>query len=380
MKVLKILVDENIVFGKEAFSEFGDVVLINGREITNSVVKDCDILITRSITKVNENLLSGSKVKFVGTTTIGVDHLDENYLSSNGIFYTNASGCNAFSVTEYIFSALFLLSKKDNFILSDKSIGIVGVGNIGSKVAKLASSLGMNVLLNDPPRKRKERDFQNTEIENILKCDIITIHTPLILSGIDSTFHLFDKDKLELISENSILINTSRGEVVNNSALQIILQKTKLSAVFDVWEYEPNINFDLANLCKIATPHIAGYSFDGKLEGTRIIFEKLNSFLNLDKKFNFADEQKREIVFSSFAEKDKFSVLQEIFSNVYSIQKDDTNFRRFFLKNEIQYGFDFLRKNYPKRREIPFYNFSFSNASLLSAEILKNFRINQKAC
>jgi len=377
---LKIIVDENIVFGKEAFSEFGDVELVNGRQITNSVAKDCDILITRSITKVNEKLLSGTKVKFVGTTTIGVDHLDENYLSSNGIFYTNAPGCNSFSVTEYIFAALLYLSKTENFILSDKSIGIVGVGNIGSKVAKLASSLGMNVLLNDPPRKRKEIDFQNSELEEILKCDIITIHTPLILSGIDSTFHLFDKEKLESISKNSILINTSRGEVVDNLALQKILKKNKITAVFDVWENEPNINFDLANLCKIATPHIAGYSFDGKLEGTRMVFEKLNSFLNLDKKFNFIDELKKEIVISSTLEKNSFSVLQEIFSNVYSIEKDDSNFRRFFSKNEIKTGFDFLRKNYPKRREIPFYNFSFSNDSLLSAEILKNFRINQKKC
>lgn len=194
--MLKLIVDENIAFADKAFNQFGSVSLLPGREITNSVLRDSDILIVRSITNVNEELLINTSVKFVGTATIGTDHIDLDYLSKNKIEFADAKGCNAYSVAEYVVAALLNLSVQFDFRLDEKSIGIVGVGNVGSKVAAFAEALGMKVLLNDPPLKREVNNQNFVELDEILKCDIITIHTPLNLNGIDKTYHLFNNENL----------------------------------------------------------------------------------------------------------------------------------------------------------------------------------------
>ncbi|RPI60269.1 MAG: 4-phosphoerythronate dehydrogenase, partial [Ignavibacteriales bacterium] len=206
--MLKLIVDENIALAADIFNQFGDVKLVSGRYITNSLLKDIDILIVRSITNVDEELLKNTPVKFVGTATIGTDHIDLDYLKKNNIIFADAKGCNAFSVAEYVVAALLNFSVKYDFLLKDKSIGIIGVGNVGSKVTTFTKALGMNVLLNDPPLQRNgdKRDF--IELDEILKCDIVTLHVPLNQNGIDKTHHLFNKKILSRLKNDTILINS----------------------------------------------------------------------------------------------------------------------------------------------------------------------------
>ena len=191
---MKLIIDENIAFAKEAFSGFGELNLLNGRSIEENEVRDADVLIVRSITKVDGKLLDNSKVKFVGTATIGTDHIDLNYLKSKKIAFADARGCNADSVAEYVFTTLFKVAAEEKSSLRDKTIGVVGIGNIGSRVVRLAESFGMKVLKNDPPLERKGIGENYVALDEILRADIITFHVPLNLKGIDRTYHLLDKD------------------------------------------------------------------------------------------------------------------------------------------------------------------------------------------
>jgi erythronate-4-phosphate dehydrogenase len=216
---MKIVADENISCAYEAFSPFGEVILLPGREITNKHLKDADALITRSVTIVNKELLEGTNIKFVGTATIGWDHIDIDYLSKNNVNFSSAAGCNSDAVTEYVFSAMFSIAAGKNISLRNKKLGVVGGGNIGSRVAEIAPSLGLEVILNDPPLKRKTGSDIYQPLDKIYDCDIITLHVPLNVSGEDKTVHLFNKKNLEMLKENSIFINTSRGSVVDNTSL-----------------------------------------------------------------------------------------------------------------------------------------------------------------
>lgn len=376
--MLKIVVDENIAFAKTAFNQFGEVTLLSGRKITNAILKDTDVLIVRSITNVNEELLKETKVRFIGTATIGTDHIDLEYLKKNNIGFADAKGCNAFSVAEYIVAALLNLSIRFNFNLSDKSIGIVGVGNVGSKVAAFAQALGMNVLLNDPPLKRNgdKRYFAN--LDEILSADIITLHTPLNLSGVDKTFHLFDREKINKIKEDAILINSSRGAVINNNELLSLIGKKNLKVVLDVWENEPNINVDLLQRVLIATPHIAGYSYEGKVNGTKIIYNSLCDFLSEEKTFSFdLENSEGKLEKIEVTEKIEKS-LNSLVSCIYSIKNDDIRMRKMLTKNEseIILEFDLLRKNYPSRREFNNYTIKSNNLSGEIKNILKILRFN----
>lgn len=210
---MKIIVDENISFGKEAFSEFGEITFAHGREITNNMLGDAEALITRSITKVNEELLSGTKVKFVGTATIGTDHIDLNYLHENGIAFSSAAGCNSNAVKEYVLAAVSHVFKKHSMDIKNKSIGIIGVGNIGTKVAAISESLGLRVVRNDPPLLRETGSDIYSSLEEALKCDIITCHVPLNKEGADKTYHLINEETLRMIKPGTLLINSSRGRL-----------------------------------------------------------------------------------------------------------------------------------------------------------------------
>lgn len=351
--MMKIIIDENIAFAKEAFNQFGEVSLMPGKKIINSVLKDADILIVRSVTKVNKDLLQNTNVKFVGTATIGVDHIDVSYLKDNGITFSYAKGCNSYSVAEYIVAALLFLANNFNFRLSDKSLGIVGVGNIGSKVNKFARALGMNVFLNDPPLQREDNINKFVSLEEVLNADIVTFHVPLNKDGADKTYHLLDKEKLDCIKDKTILINSSRGAVINNEDLLEVIDKKRLSVILDVWENEPNINMELLRKVLIGTPHIAGYSWEGKVNGTLMIYNALCNYLNAEKIFkvdkNFFME--KEIIVSGDKSLEKY--LNELVSQIYNLKNDDNMMRKMFTKPEqerIAY-FDELRKKYPLRRE-----------------------------
>lgn len=376
--MLKIIVDENIVFAKEAFGLLGDVKLLSGREINNNSLKDCDILIVRSVTRVDEALLKNTPIKFVGTATIGTDHIDLDYLKENEIAFADAKGCNAFSVAEYLIAALLNIAARQKFSIKDKTIGIVGVGNVGSKVAKFAEAMGMKVLLNDPPLKRKGDPREFVELEKILSADIITLHVPLNLNGIDKTYHLFDMEKLNELKDEAILINTSRGSVVDNKDLLEVIDKKKLKVVLDVWENEPEINLNLLNKVVIGTPHIAGYSLEGKINGTEMIFNALCNYLNVTVSFNFKKGPLENSILN-FNESFSFEEnLGNIISNIYPIDRDDKNMRKAETLNIEERGkyFDLLRKNYPVRREFDNYTIKTSKVNTAIIKALKDLRFN----
>lgn len=376
--MLKLIVDENIAFADKAFNLFGSVSLLPGREITNSILRNADILIVRSITNVDEELLINTPIKFIGTATIGTDHIDFDYLKKNNITFADAKGCNAFSVAEYVTAALFKLSVKNNFSLNSKSIGIVGVGNVGSKVAAFAEGLGMKVLLNDPPLKRNEDKRNFVELDEILKCDIVTLHVPLNLNGIDKTHHLFNKEILSKLKDGTILINSSRGAVINNLDLLNSIENKNLKVVLDVWENEPDINIELLKNVLIGTPHIAGYSYEGKVNGTKMIYDSLCEFLGMEKTFPFdlpaPINSKLRFINSDKTE----TAMNNLISNIYSIKNDDIKMREMMMmENDKRIKhFDLQRKNYPKRREFNNYTIESSNLSKSIKETLEKLRFN----
>lgn len=376
--MLNIIIDENIAFANEAFNHLGNVTLLSGRKITNEILKNADILIVRSVTKVDEPLLRNTSIKFIGTATIGTDHIDLDFLQKNNFTFVDAKGCNAYSVAEYVISALLNLSVRDDFQLGDKSIGVIGVGNVGSKVAAFAEALGMNVLLNDPPLQRAGDRRNFTDLDEVLSADIITLHTPLNMHGIDKTFHLIDKNVLSRIKDGAILINSSRGAVINNNDLLDIINKKKLKVVLDVWENEPDIIPELLKQTLVGTPHIAGYSLEGKVNGTQIIYNSLCEFLGTQKKFSFnltnpIDHLRK----FSISEKKEFG-LNYLLKSIYDIEADDLRMRRMTKMNHSQIivDFDLQRKQYPQRREFSNYSIHPENLSPDIKNILKALRFN----
>ena len=374
--MLKIIVDENIALAGTAFNKLGRVNLMPGRKISNDVLRDIDILVVRSITNVNEALLRDTPVKFVGTATIGTDHIDLDYLKDNHITFADAKGCNAFSVAEYVIASLLNLSVKFNFSLKDKSIGIVGVGSVGSKVAEFADALGMEVLMNDPPLERNGDNRSFVDLDKIFDADIITLHVPLNRDGIDKTYHLFDKNILSKLKNGIVFINTSRGAVVNNNDLLNVISKKMLKVVLDVWEHEPEVTVKLLEQVQIATPHIAGYSLEGKINGTHMIYNSLCDFLSTKKDFVFKNEPPQNSL-KHFDETDKLEAgLEKLISGIYSINKDDERMRKMITmnKNERKEYFDSQRKEYPMRREFNNYSIKSNNLSKETKDILEKLR------
>lgn len=284
---MKVIVDNKIPYIKEAINRIADeVVFLPGADFTKEAVKDADALIVRTRTRCNRELLEGTQVKFIATATIGYDHIDTEYCREAGITWTNCPGCNAGSVEQYVRSVLGLLQRKKGLDLKNATIGIVGVGHVGSRVARTAKLLGMRVLLNDPPRADKgESGF--VDLATIAReCDVITFHTPLIQEGIYRTYHLVDKDFLFSLKRAPYLINSSRGEVVDTASLLASLAAGKVKdVVIDTWENEPRISRDLLEAAFLATPHIAGYSADGKANATRMSLEALCRFFGMEVEF-----------------------------------------------------------------------------------------------
>ena len=365
---------------REAFSHFGKVILVDGRSLTNKNVKDADALIVRSITRVDEELLNKSKVRFVGTATIGTDHIDLGYLKSKNISFADAKGCNADSVAEYIFTALLKIASEKNISLREKTIGVVGIGNIGSRVVRLAESLGMKVMKNDLPLERKGIGSNYVNLNEILKADIITLHVPLSFEGIDKTFHLLNENNLKEIKRDAIIINTSRGAVIDNIALLNETIRKYFNLILDVWEDEPLINLDLLAKTQIATAHIAGYSLEGKVNGTKMIYDALCRFTNTKPEWTpelpFIESFNLKLPdFNSDEEK-----LYKLFSSIYNIEKDDAGLREIsnYKLNERAGYFDLLRKNYPVRREFSNFTIHISEKEIHLKTILESFRFKVK--
>ncbi len=377
---MNIVVDENIAYVKEAFSEFGDVHLVDGRKIINQQLNNVDALIVRSITNVNSNLLGGTKVKFVGTATIGSDHIDLEYLKKNNITFADAKGCNADSVTEYVFTALLKIAVDENIELNKKSIGVVGIGNIGSRVVKIAEAFGMKIFKNDPPLERKGIGENYVSLDEILQADIITMHVPLNKGGQDNTFHLLNKKNLGQIQEKTILINTSRGAVVDNDALYNIIPDKKLNNILDVWENEPGVNIDLLNSTKIGTAHIAGYSLEGKVNGTMMIYNALCNFTGKAPSWKpvLPEVENKEVVLDD--NKSDELKLYNLLRSVYDIEGDDVRMRNMIKVKREERGnyFDRLRKECPLRREFINYTIKLRKEKHHLKKILETLRFKVK--
>jgi erythronate-4-phosphate dehydrogenase len=373
---MSLIVDENIAYAQQAFSDFGNVKFVDGRSLTNSDVKDADILIIRSVTKVDEQLLQNSRIKFVGTATIGTDHVDLKYLKKNNIFFADAKGCNADSVAEYVFTALLEIASGKNISLREKTIGVVGIGNIGSRVVRLAESLGMKVLKNDPPLERQGIGKNYVSLNEILKADIITLHVPLTFDSIDKTFHLLNEKKLEQIKKDAIIINTSRGAVIDNSALLNETKKKDFSLVLDVWENEPSISIGLLEQTEVATPHIAGYSLEGKVNGTKLIYDSLCNFLKIKSSWQpeFPVIKNNQLKLKNADTDEK--KLCELFSSCYDIESDSLRLKEItkFNHNEQARYFDFLRKSYPMRREFSNFLVTLTENEEHLKSVLESFR------
>ena len=366
---MNIVIDENIPFAEEAFSHLGTVRVFSGRHITRESLGNATVLIVRSVTQVNEKLLDGTGIRFVATATAGIDHIDCEYLSQRQIGFAYAAGCNANSVAEYVLTALVTVAARLNFSLEGKSLGIVGVGRIGRLVENIARGLGMEVILNDPPLQRETGNRSYRSLDEVLKADIVTLHVPLIKEGIDTTLHLIGAEELAQLSPSSVLINASRGEVVDNLVLLQCLKNDSLqSVVLDVWEEEPSINWELVNKVVIATPHIAGYSFQGKINGTQMVYRSTCEFLGITPTWDLPPEAIRNTLHSNAIKTAglKFqSVVHQLSTQLYDLSGDDARLRSLLSEPILDRpsGFDKLRKDYPIRHEFFASSVGLKNAS-----------------
>jgi erythronate-4-phosphate dehydrogenase len=352
-----IVADENIPLLDAFFEGFGEIRRVSGRSIDRATIEQADVLLVRSVTNVNRALLEGSKVRFVGTCTIGTDHLDLDYFQQAGITWSSAPGCNARGVVDYVLGSLLTLAEIEGADLTQRTYGIVGAGEVGGRLIKVLQGLGWKVLVCDPPRQAAEGgDYVSLE-QIIEQCDVISLHTPLKKHGAQSTWHLFDKNRLNQLKSGTWLINASRGPVVDNAALrQVLLQREDLQAVLDVWEGEPEVDVALAELCVLATPHIAGYSLDGRQRGTAQIYQAYCDFLGQAARISLSDllpaPWLSQVTLN--AESDPAWSLAMLCRGVYDPRRDDADFRRSLVGNvnEQRAVFDSLRKHYPLRREI----------------------------
>lgn len=350
---MKIIADENIPFVEQVFGRLGAVSRFPGRSMHSEMMRDADVLLVRSITRVDEVLLGGSKVGFVGTATIGMDHIDREYLAKWGIAFTSAAGSNANSVVEYVITSILVLAQRFGWELEGKTLGIIGVGNIGGRLEKKITALGMVPLPNDPPLQRATGDGRFVSLDEAMAADFVTCHVPLTREGEDATYHLIDEGNLGKLKDGAVLLNSSRGPVTDNRAL---LEHFDGPLVLDVWENEPDIAMALLEKTQLATPHIAGYSFDGKVNGTAILYEKLCEHLGIDAALDvpslMPEPPVRQIDIATDGLSDQ-QILTRAMLGIYDIKADDERMRGITgQKAEDRPGyFDGLRKKYPVRRE-----------------------------
>ena len=358
--MLKIIADDAIPFLRGVFEPWAQVSYLPGASIAQADLKDTDALIIRTRTKCNAKLLSGTGVRIIASATIGMDHVDTVECEKLGIRCVNAPGCNAASVAQYMVSVLTADSVETGRPLAGRTLGIVGVGHVGKKVAAAASALGMRVLLNDPPRVRAEGPEGFVELDRILaESDFITMHTPLNRNYPDCTYHLAGEDFFLKAARKPFFINASRGPVTDQNALKSALITGRIrGAALDVWEDEPDISRELLDMVKIATPHIAGYSADGKATGTAMAVRAVADFFGIKELADFHSEGVPAPEQPSITVSTDRPVESAILS-AYDVRRDDAA-----LRNAPE-NFERLRAQYPVRREFP--AFRIANADRLHA-------------
>ena len=350
MNPKKIVIDDAVPYAQEIFGHLGEVHLHPGKSITSKIVKDADALIIRSRTQINAELLDHSKVQFVGSTVVGLDHVDQNYLEDKGIRFYSAQGCNANSVAEFVINALFEVAETQGFNLSDKTLGIIGVGNVGSRLFNKAQALGIKCLVNDPPKQSIDPNaYDYVELDTALSADIISVHTPLTFDGEHPTFDLINATKLSRIQPQQILINAARGGIINEAAWR---NTQTLANIIDCWENEPNIDEALYQTALFATPHIAGHSFEAKLAGSEMVYVALckhwQATENHDWKAMIPSPQ-YPLNVNELAENSAVSeqtILRSIFRQCHDIRADHQALQA-PTHIETQKKYEFFRRNYP---------------------------------
>lgn len=340
-----IVCDSAIPLASQAFSQFGNLILLSSANINNDILKDADILVVRTVTKVDEALLRNSNVRLVCTASSGFDHIDLNYLHKKNIAFATAEGANARAVAEYVFNCLKFFESKYSFSLQDKRLGIIGVGKIGSLVKKIAEQIEMPLFCYDPPKMQRDNNFVSCDLSDIYQCDIITLHIPFVRSGVYKTENFINKFFFNNLKKNIFLINSSRGKVLDSYALISHIQQNKIKAILDVWPEEPYCNDLLFENCDIITPHIAGYTLEAKLLATKLVSMRIAEFLQTTCNFDFNE------------------FIPPIPHNYsYNLNNDNLILSEFpHIRDTTEQAilFEKIRKNYPLRREM--YNTFFLN-------------------
>ena len=349
---MKIYYEDSMPYAAEFFSELGECEVFSHKTINADMLADADVLLVRSTTKVDEQLLLKNKqLQFVATATAGTDHVDQHYLASQNIPFISAGGCNAVAVAEYVLSAILVMSKRLNWQLVDKTVGIVGAGHVGSALARVLTVLGIKHKLCDPLLADAGDAREFVSMKNIMQCDVISLHVPWVKDGPYPTQNLFNKVRLAALQDNQILINACRGEVINNqAALALFEQGKSLNLVLDVWENEPSINLDLIPHTALATAHIAGHTIEGKARGTEMLYLALCKHLGIqaDKKLSDYLPKAQPSPIKVSGKEDFWQVLHQLVLNVYNIETDDQYFRANMHSAD---QFRYIRKHYPIRRE-----------------------------
>ena len=354
IKLKKVIVaDENMPAVESLFSSFGEVRRVAGRSLETSQLVDADTLLVRSITQVNAQLLDDAKrIEFIGSATIGMDHMDAHYLNERSIPFSNAAGCNADSVVDYALAAIYEFAEKRALDPLSLSYGVVGAGNVGSRLVNRLAALGVRVLVSDPPRAKRDSDFVDTPLAQLMaQSDVVCCHLPLTKGGEHATHHLLGASLLNQLAPGSLLLNAGRGPTINGQELlKFAQQRTDVTLVMDVWEDEPDVDVELAERVLIGTPHIAGYSLEGKLRGTYMLYERYCELLGLPVSVTF------DSLFTDYQtpcmDLTRQTTVQQVIRSVYSINEDHQRFIASLnpIKSQAQ-AFDQLRKRYPVRRE-----------------------------
>ena len=340
---MKIVADIDVPFLKGVFEQYGEVIYKKGPEINREDVCDADALILRTRTKCDADLLEGSAVSLIATATIGTDHVDFDYCNSHGIEVQNAAGCNAGGVMQYVFSALYGIAARKGIKIEGVTMGIIGVGNVGRKVEQMAKYLGFNVLRCDPPRAEAEGEDGFCSLQHLLEnSQIVTMHVPLT----EGTRKMADEAFFALMQPGAIFINASRGEVVDEDALKLALPKLG-ATVIDTWNNEPNVDVELVDMIDVATPHIAGYSYQGKQMGTAMAVRAVARHFGIESLYDFFpdDEPDHEPVLLDLKGKNHGQIAA-VFQYNYPIFTDDFRFRMDPTR------FEKLRSEYQYRREV----------------------------
>ena len=352
---MNLVADENIPLLDEFFADFGHIERCSGRNLTAAQLQQADVLLVRSVTAVNAALLENTPVRFVGTCTIGTDHIDFSYLQRQQITFASAPGCNAEAVADYVISSLSVLVEQRQQHLSDLVVAVVGVGNVGGRVAKRLAALGLTLLWVDPFKTDLAVGQKVDLAEALSRADVLCLHTPLTTSGAHPTQNLIGAVQLAAMKTDACLLNAGRGPVVNNQALLVHLQQHKhFSAILDVWETEPEPNLVLMDHCLLATPHIAGYSLDGKMRGTEMIYQALCQHLGVAATHHLADFLPEPAV-KHLELSSQLSAEQALIARlraVYDVRNDDGRMR-YAMKHAVKSAeaFDALRRDYPLRRD-----------------------------